>query len=161
MAWNTPKVDWETGELVAASDLNEIGENLSLLRNPPTAQYIRAATNYTTTSSSLVDVDATEGQMQFTMTTTGEDVLVTFAGYVEGSGGDRTITLAVDIDGTPYTIVKELETGEANMSFSYIFTGLAAEEHVFKLQWSINSGTATMYAGTTLFDVREILGVPA
>ena len=33
MAWTTPKTDWETGELVAASDLNAIGENLAVLDN--------------------------------------------------------------------------------------------------------------------------------
>ena len=32
MAWTTPKTDWETGELVAASDMNEIGENLAVLK---------------------------------------------------------------------------------------------------------------------------------
>ena len=107
----------------------------------------------------MVDIDATN--LALTLTTIGGDVRVTFVGYGDGSGGDRVISIGVDVDGTPYTLVKEQETGDVNYSFSYIFTGLLAGSHTFKMQWQTSAGTATLYAGTLLFDVREEIGVVA
>ena len=33
MAWTTPKTDWATGDLVAANELNEVGEDLQYLKS--------------------------------------------------------------------------------------------------------------------------------
>ncbi len=37
MAWTTPKTDWAIGELVAPNDMNAVGGNLTMLKNPAMA----------------------------------------------------------------------------------------------------------------------------
>lgn len=164
MAWTTPKT-WAS-EPLTSIDLNTyVRDNQNYLQDrvdspTATAQYLRTATNYTTTSTTLVDVDATN--LALTITTTGGDVLVTFCGYANVNTSGKSMSLAVDIDGTPYTVITQDCPGsgqQINVSFSYVFTGLTAGSHTFKLQWLTETGTATLYAGTLLLDVRETMGV--
>ena len=164
MAWTTPKT-WAS-EPLTSLDLNTyVRDNQNYLKGRVDAtakQYVRTATNYTTTSTTLVDVDATN--LAHTITTDGEDVLVTLAGYANINSTGGRMTLAVDIDGTPYTILYLRSTASGadfNVSFSYLFTGLTAASHTFKLQWKMSSDTGTLYAGALLFDVREAPGVVA
>lgn len=162
MAWTTPKT-WAS-EPLTSIDLNTyIRDNQNYLKSridSTAQQYIRTSGNYTTTSSSLVDVDATN--MALTITTSGKDVLVTLVGYISESNGNQ-VDIAVDVDGG--TDVKTLVSVEGNagenqnVSFGLIWSGLSAGSHTFKLQWARDGGgTATMRAGSLLFDVREMIG---
>jgi hypothetical protein len=162
MAWTTPKI-WASEPLIS-TDLNTyVRDNQTYLKDRIDAtakQYIRTSGDYSTTSSSLVDIDATN--LALTLTTLGGDVRVTFTGMgVLDTSNNRDFVLAVDIDGTPYNIMDHKEYGQTNFGFTYIFTGLTAGSHTFKMQWSTSASTLTLYAGTLLFDVREEIGVAA
>ena len=80
MAWTTPKTDWATGELVAASDINAVGENLAALKQPSTASYVTPEDISGDTNNVFRDVDGTN--LNLTITTTGGDVIVHFEGVL-------------------------------------------------------------------------------
>lgn len=163
MAWTTPKT-W-TATALTSSDLNTyMRDNQNYLKSrADTAadQYIRTASDYTTTVTSYQDVDLTN--MHLSVTTTGADVRVTFTALAELSAAGVEMTMAVELDSSG--VDKEMtqtrataSTYKVNPSFSYIFTGLSAGVHTFTLRWKVSSGTGTLTAGDTLFDVREDVG---
>ena len=133
MAWTTPKTDWETGELVAASDMNEIGENLAALRQPATAVGITTE-RITTTSDAFADVDS--ANMNLTITTTGGDVLVMFTGMVI-LAGNTPAYFDLEVDGVRLggsdgiRSAKSLALGV--VSISRLIQSLSAGSHTFKL----------------------------
>jgi len=157
MAWTTPK-DWETDELVTAGDLNtHVRDNLAALKNPPSAHFeANESANYTTTSASFADVDATAGKCSLTITTSGGDVLVHFHGTVEHSAGGIGIHFDVYVDsgdiGGNDGIVRVRSANAADamcVSFTRLIAGLSAGSHTFKLRWKLStaSGTGTLFAG--------------
>lgn len=167
MAWTTPRT-WEDGEIVTADQLNtHIRDNMDYLKermDGTAKQYIRTSSNYTTTSTSLVDVDGSN--MSLTLTTDGSDVLVTFCALASLASGAKRISMGVKIDTTDYLLVSNTSVTttyfETNVNFCYVFTGLSAGSHDFILRWKSNEGvTATLTAGTVLFDVREMIGLVA
>jgi len=158
--WSTPR-SWSVGELVSASLLNtHLRDNLEFLKTPPTAAYILNETSdYTTTSTAFVNVDGTK--LALTITTAGGDVLVGFCGSILQSASSVFFDVEVDTvrtagdDGlmvvTPTTAAQRL-----NATFFKLIQGLSAGVHTFKLQWKVNSGTATLFAGagTTNGDIH-------
>ena len=163
MAWTTPKTDWTTGELVSASDMNAIGENLAALRSLSATVAV-----YTTTGDIQIDsntfVDVDSDNLNLTITTAGGDVLVHFHGSVhlnrrEGGYFD------VDIDGAHQGgndgilriyFSPPRDNGDAykTVSFTRLIQNLSAGSHTFKLQWK-TQGTILLKAGAQ-FWVREI-----
>lgn len=148
MAWTTPKT-WATDELVTASNLNtHLRDNLNALKSPPSAAYtLNEAADFTTTSTSFVDVSASK--LALTITTAGGDVLVHFDGRL---GATARVYLDVAVDGTRLAgddgITANGDSGTAeSISFTRLITGLSAGAHTFKLQWKVNTGTGTLYAG--------------
>ncbi|MCC6612886.1 MAG: hypothetical protein IT320_05360 [Anaerolineae bacterium] len=157
MSWTTPKT-WLAGSPLLAADLNtHLRDNLNALKAPPTAnQQVNEASDYSTTSGSFVDVDTTD--LALTITTTGGDVMIGFAGALKAPsnnganldvlldgvriGGDDGITSVTnDYDGTYTERVN-------NASFVYLKRSLGAGSHTFKLQWkSVSGNTVTMPAG--------------
>lgn len=107
--------------------------------------------DYTTTSTTFVDVDATN--LSLTITTTGGNVMVGYSGTVRIDTVGAHVHLNVDVDGSVVAaddgIVSMRSTGVTinSMSFVYLVTGLSAGSHTFKLQWKVSSSTATLYAG--------------
>lgn len=170
MTWTTPKT-WANETLTAADMNTHIRDNLDYLKTTldgisgqGSAQYLAdEASDYTTTSSTFVDVDATN--FAHTITTKGGDVLIGFVGVVH-TGGNR-VFFDVDIDGSLFAdddgiIVHDVSSSE-HVSFVVMVTGLSAASHTFKLQWKRNAGTSTLYAGAGVsidtkpqFWVREI-----
>lgn len=169
MAYTTPRT-WIPGELVTASMLQEqISDNMSALKAPPTAQAtLNLGADITTTSTSFVDVDATN--LSLTITTTGGDVLITFQGvFVKTLTGQ--VHLDVTMDGTALAGDSGM-TGHSigativEMGFTWWARSVAAGSHTFKLRWAIISGggTLTLYAGAgsggadfhPQFTVREV-----
>lgn len=159
MAWNAPKIDWATGNLVAASDLNDIGNNLAYLKSPPSAQYVlNEASNYTTTSGSLVDIDATIGKLALQVTPAGTDVMVHFHGTFAHGTSDRIwLEVAVGTGSPPSSFVAvggdngvifQTVSGFQTLSFTRLVTGLTPGTlYTFKMQWRTIASTATLYAG--------------
>ena len=156
MAWTTPKTDWETGELVAASDMNAIGENLAALQHPATAAYTTTA-HIDKYAREFADVDS--DNLNLTITTTGGDVLVHLHGLVE-LRDRQTARIDVEVDGTRQggddgiaRIYAERDANEReNTSFTRLIQNLNAGSHTFKLQWK---GSVKLRAGAQ-FWVREI-----
>ncbi len=150
MPWTTPKT-WVNSEPLTAADLNtHLRDNLNALHAPPTAAFLaNEVANYTTTSSTFVNIDNTDGKLSLTITTTGGDVMVGFVGYVYGSGNIGY--LDVEMDGTRIGSDDGLAifyNTIATTSFVILKTGVSAGSHTFKLQWKITAGgTATLYAG--------------
>lgn len=162
----TPPATW-TGSLITVNRLNEqIRDNLEFLKDPPSASYeADEGSNYTTTSSSFVDVDSTN--LSLTIETAGGDVLIAFHGTVTRSASGGIVRFDVDVDGTRVAsddgiIAAEPVTG-AGMPVSFVryVTGLSPGSHTFKLQWKINTGTATLYAGagTSQYDIHPQMWV--
>ena len=159
MAWTTPKT-WADDELVTANVMNtHIRDNLNALKTPPSDHYeLNEASDYTTTSTSWVDVDSTN--LALTITTSGGDVVVQFHGnFFIGSAA--YMLLDIDVDGSRiggddgifrYTNGSYYQT----VSCTRLITGLSAGEHTFTLQWKVSSGTGTLYAGagTSGWDVH-------
>lgn len=142
--------------------VNSAGDAIEAVAIPDKdSTIVDEATDYTTTSTSFTDVDATD--LSKTLTTQGGPVVVMFLGSIKHSTTGMRIYLEIDVDGSPHatedgillwstTTASELHP----MAFARIITGLSAGSHTFKLQWKVSSGTATMYAGagTSTLDVH-------
>lgn len=195
MAWTSPKT-WALNELLTSADMNTyLTDNTAYLydtldgaltditdiTSPPTSTYILNETaDYTTTSTSFVNVDDTN--LALTITTGGGDVLIWFQGMLFTAPNRSIVYFDVDIDGSrvagdhgiiacPTHYVGNSPTllgngGYGNVSFVYLATGLTAGSHTFKLQWFQLYGgyTAYLYSGAgsnggdlhPQFGVREI-----
>lgn len=153
MTWENPKT-WVTGELVTAAMLNtHLRDNLNALKSPPSDDYVcNESTNYTTTSSSFVNVDATN--LALTINTNGGDVMVGFHGVVINNTTNAIIYLDVEVDGSRHAGddgALEIQFATFTIlpaSFVRLITGLAEGSHTFKLQWKVSAGTGTLYAGS-------------
>jgi hypothetical protein len=136
-------------ELVTAGDMNQqIRDNLNALKNPPSAHFeANQASDYTTSQTSFVDVDSTN--LALTVVTHGGDVFLHFHGTVNAT---TAVFFDVFVDngrlGGDDGFIREQPAGvDRSVSFTRLITGLTAEQHTFKLQWRVNSGSATLYAG--------------
>ena len=126
-AWTTPKT-W-TSEPLVSSDYNTyIRDNQNHLKSrlDNNIDYILdEGADYTTTSSSFVDIDGTN--LSIDLTTNGGDVLVGFSGSVNNPTGDFT-QLTVDVDGSPYfdddgLIVTSVGSSTSPISFVVLISG--------------------------------------
>ena len=162
MAWTTPKTDWTTGELVSASDMNSIGENLAALKQPAPAVGETTA-HITKNSGSFVDID--RDNLNLTITTRGGDVLVHFHGSVRHTDGGRSATVYFDIDvdssrqgGNDGIMENKMDGHYHSVSFTRLIQNLSAGPHTFKLQWRENSGSGrgAILAPKAQLWVREI-----
>lgn len=165
MAFTSPKT-W-TSALVTVAEFNEqIRDNMLALKDPPTDLYdADEGADYTTTSTSFADIDATN--LALTITTTGGDVLITFTGATINSGGNTLFDVHESVAnarlGGDDGITRAPGSG-VPLAIAYWVQGLAAGSHTFKLQWRVNAGTATLYAGAGTsnadihpqFAVREV-----
>jgi hypothetical protein len=173
MAWTDP-AEWNVGDVLTKDRLNQdIRDNLIALKTPPSANFeADEASNYTTTSTVFVDVDATEGKFQLTIETAGGDVMVGFVGTCEIITNNR-LYFDIDVDGTRKAgddgiCFQEWNSADSAdedtvISFVYLVTGLTPGSHTFKLQWRVNGGTGILFAGATnnkavhpQFWVREV-----
>lgn len=149
--WTAPRT-WATDELVTAALMNEqLRDNVDFLRNPPFASYLLNNSDYTTTSSSFVNVDNTN--LSLTITTQGGPLLIGFYGSIYHSSASGRVFFDVDIDGTSRVggddglVVSTVSSTVSAVSFLVWKAGLSAASHTFKLQWKTSTSTATLYAG--------------
>lgn len=119
------------------------------------ALYTRTAGDYTTTSTTFVDVDGTN--LSLTITTGAHRVLIGFVGSAVDATSDAFVYLDVDVDGTRIGNAQGLTANQQftagaylqNASFTVMSAILSAASHTFKLQWRVSGGTATLRGGTS------------
>jgi hypothetical protein len=180
-----------TGDLLTATDWNQAGDNFDhlaalkaggsalsakssaaeLLATPRATYTLNESSNYTTTSTSFVDIDATK--LALTLITNGGDVEVNFYGSFS-IDGTQPFYLDVAVDGVRTAgddgLLKHSITtsgATANTAFRRLISSLAAGSHTFKLQWKTAGNTLTLYAGAGTsqsdvhpqFWVKEIFNV--
>lgn len=165
MAWTTPKTWTNTG--VSRGELNtHLRDNLLALKYPPCAVYaIQESSDYSTTSTSFADINATEGKFQHTITTTGDgnggngDVLVTLNATLYSATSIR-IYLRILMDGAVQNaddgfFVSE-DSGMRPASFQVLIRNVTPGSHIFKLQWKVSSSTGFLQAnaGTSGRDIK-------
>ncbi|MGB1284983.1 MAG: hypothetical protein ACPG7F_00500 [Aggregatilineales bacterium] len=107
--------------------------------------------NYTTTSTSFVDVDGTNFAHTITVPASGK-VLVGFAGGISATARVKLNVSAAGSDVAGDDGIFTVQASNVNGSFAYLCTGLTAGSREFKLRWKVNSGTGTIYAGAGLGD---------
>lgn len=123
------------------------------------AAYTRTAGDYTTTSTSFVDVDATN--LALAITTGASRVLVGLVADCENSTNLASVYLDVDVDGTRLGgtngIHRQVHTNGTipnNASFTWMTEALTAASHTFKLQWKVGSGTGKLYGSSASTQLR-------
>lgn len=108
--------------------------------------------DYTTSSTSFVDIDATNLNLQ--LTTNGGDILIGFYGTVRNTTINLHTYLDIEINGTVVGgddglvfLLQEVAAKGQVMSLTHLAVGLPAGTHNIKLQWKVAGGTATIFAG--------------
>ncbi|MGB7340377.1 MAG: hypothetical protein WBC91_15880 [Phototrophicaceae bacterium] len=155
MAWTQPKT-WSNEPLIAGDMNTHIRDNLLALKDPVTDSYVVTGT-ITTTSTTLVSISA---NLEFTITTTGGDVMVGIFGRIRGVTG--TPYFDIEVDGVDYfktasgaNEMGSFETNTGVPGFMALIEGLPAGSHTFKFKFRITAGTLSIYAGTQAW-VREV-----
>ena len=159
--WTTPAT-YTPSQRVGADDLNLVRDNLEFLKSPPTDTYeFNDGSNWSTTSTTFANVDATD--LSLDITTAGGAVMIGFVGTVDGtSGGTVHAYFDVSIDGVRIggddgICVAHCGAEATVVSFVYLKVGVSAGAHNFKLMWKTSSGdTLLLYAGagTSNYDVH-------
>jgi len=132
-----------------------IYDNLEALRNPPTALYVTTghSTNYSTTSTSFVNVDTTN--MTLTLISTGDGaggngtVFLGFCGTVYGAADIyfRVLKDGVTPIGADDGIIVIESNGGGVRPASFLFPhDVASGSHTYALQWKVASGTGELMA---------------
>lgn len=146
--WNTPKQDFALNDIVTASHLNDIGENLAYLKEPAA----RAKTDLApaSTDSSTWTVRAT-----LNLTTRGGDLLAGFTVPIYHTGAGRAhFDFALDgtrvaLNGTSGSL--ELTPGGsgtlAQAALQLLLTGVSSGPHAVTLQWKTDAAGLNMHYG--------------
>lgn len=169
MPWNTP-ITWVASQVVTAPNLNEqIRDNLLYLVSRP-KQAIRRinAAVYTTTSTSFVNIDATN--LSIDLTLVSGNVLVCFqAATVVDATYTGNAAVDFSIDGTRHANTTNgfgfalgAGTGANGTIINYVVpvTGLSVGSHQFRAMWRTNAATAMLQSASTtspiFFGVIEV-----
>lgn len=138
------------GDVPSASQYNtDVTDNIIYLHSGKPASLIARnnTTDYSTSSATFTDVDATN--LTITLTISTGRVLVCFAGTCYNSGGNTPdLSLDVDIDGvrmgagTDGLVTEKLIGNQEKqaMAFTLLKTGLSVGSHTFRLQWKATAG---------------------
>jgi len=119
--------------------------------NLQSASYKRTAGDYTTTSTTFVDVDSTNFSLTFT--TGARRVMLGLVGSCASSGTNSSVVFDVTVDGarqggTSWGMQRtQIYTATAVVDCSFVFVtdALSAASHTFKLQWRASADTATLF----------------
>lgn len=147
-AWMTPKQDWALGELVSASDLNAMGENLAYLKEGGARAAVAVPAD-STSSGAWVALASVH------VTTKGGAVLVGYqaAGYHSG-GGRGYFDAAVDgvrlaLNGASGSV--EWTPGGSGtasaVGFVLLLTGVSAGAHTFSVMWKTSAAGLNVLGG--------------
>jgi hypothetical protein len=133
--------------------LDQLADRLDALENLPGASIARDHNgNYTTVSSSFVDVDSTN--LSITLSLKGTKAFVYFVGLVAAGTGAAMLDFSVNgtrvgsagVDGIARIAVGNTINNQT-VTLCHLVTGLTPGQNIFKLQWRSNGGTATLFAG--------------
>ncbi len=145
--WTAPDT-YATGDLITATDLNLIRDNLEYLHTPNGNQ-IELTANYTTTSASFTDFSPS---ITLTVVGTGAPVYINFDANFDiasGTGSNTALNVQLFIDGVAQgdasrgiaEVLFGSSTEKHRISFQRRKTGLSAGSHTFKLQWKTSGNT--------------------
>src|SRR5262245_61351961 len=152
MAWTTPP-SWTTSQLVTATQMQVLSDDLSYLLNRPNSAVKRDnGATYTTTSTSFADIDATN--LKITMSISGSAVLLAFTCAATLST-TAYMTFDFDVDGTRYgsagadgisshNFINAIPKGVTMVA---LVTGLSTGSHTFKVKYKVNTGTGSVFSG--------------
>lgn len=109
-------------------------------------------TTYTTSSTSAVDVDATNLAVTFTAPANGI-VIVTLSALVDNnaSGNGLSFVVREGVTNVSTAQVCSIPSGLPSNTSTRLFriTGLTAGSHTYKFGWFTGGGTAQMFTGPT------------
>lgn len=143
-----------------------VRDQLNALKTPAGwYQIVNEAADYTITSTSFVDIDATD--LSATITTGGGDVLAFFTGCFTNAGGniknyfdihESVANARLGGDDGMVIVSNQTSTLVASVTLCGRFTSLSAAAHTFKVQAKVASSTLTIYAGaaTATLDVHPV-----
>lgn len=152
MPWSTPP-DFTAGAIVTETQLDTLSSDLTFFLSGFAVSYLcyEAGADYTTTSTSFADVDATN--LKLTMTVKGGRAIIFAscslrADNTASSGAEITIiadSLTYPTAGT-HGLCRVAQNATAHPGIVAVFTGLSDGSHTFKLQFrNVQSGaTATI-----------------
>lgn len=131
------------------------------------ARNVVTAGDYTTTSTSFVNVDLTAGTGTLTVTTGARRCLVVMSciAYCDAADGYVCMDLTVDgvRQGTTLGLVcarYATTATRSNLSMIYPTAVLSAGSHTFNLQWRVSGGNGNLFAsagaGPLVFSVVEL-----
>lgn len=104
----------------------------------------------TASSTTLVDVDATNAAVTFTAPASG-NVLVHLAGLTGPTGGSGGVSWGVrestSIVAGPVLLWPVSSTAAQGFTAAFYITGVSAGSHTYKFAYAIASGTVALYAG--------------
>jgi hypothetical protein len=150
MAWTTP-VTWTTNQLVTAADLNtQVRDNLGYLLSGRPVDVKVVSNIWTITSTSYVDVDATN--LSATLTVNSGRALVWFEGRLLGADVvSKTGQITLLVDGVDqYTgdgLAKVGRNASRDLAYLIIVSGLSVGSHTFKLQGKCNDSGFSISIG--------------
>lgn len=151
--WTAPRT-WTAGELVTASMMNGMRDQLNALKTVASFNaVIDEATDYTTTATTFADVDATN--LEATIVTGGGLLWVGFNANVGHSANTGRIYFDLLVDGARVggddglggIYEPQTPVGFWPVHILVAVAGLSAGSHTFKLQWKTSGATASLYAG--------------
>ena len=149
-----------TSKIISTEKLDIIIGNLNFLRTPARYFYERlvADADYTTTSTTFVDIDATN--MVTTFTTYGNPVRISLrARVISSTTGWCEIEFVVDgaALSNDFAIGVHRQRADIDQGLNVErLVELAAGSHTFRAQWSTTAGTLTMDRDSVIqFEVVE------
>jgi len=144
MAWTTPTTVNAGDKLTSTLWNNQVAGNLNYLKATVASKVHTAGADITSTSTSFVDVDATN--IANSITTVGDDGILLIYMHFSAYGAGVTPIFRIDVDGTAYPVTGQLDGGSnIERPLFLIVSGLAAGEHTVKLQWKASAaGTITL-----------------
>lgn len=153
MPFQAPYTSWLAGDPVLETDMNRIEGNIEALKNPPSDSYVLTGGDYTTNSTSFVDVDTTN--INFTLATTGGAVEFGFHSSVSNNTQGSNVYFNLLVDGSPlaadngiFQVGQDASFDIYPVSFVRRIEGLGIGSHTFKLQWKVTGNTGRIYANT-------------
>lgn len=164
MAWTSPAT-WTAGQVVSAADMNtQVRDNMSyLLSGRPIATATRQA-QYSTTTASFTDVDATNLKVSGSIIS-GRAMVLISTGLGAANSANHYGAVSVIADSTTYPLTHNTTYGLAfasqndvqkTVGLLAIFTGLSAGTHDFKLQFKAGVAGQAAYVGSIAVTFAQV-----
>lgn len=159
MAWNNPRT-WTNGEVVNQTMLNpHLRDNLAYLANRPSGIGLGGGADYSTSSSSWANIDASNLSKTITVQAGGR-LLAIFQGSVYLNNSNLAVALRIAINGTDYSFGKTYGNLASQVPYRTPFVIVAAAENLspgsytVTPQWrTISGATAIIHSASALMSL--------